>query len=82
MGRLIRLRLVEKTHLAGYGVRDDGTDDCRLCVTPREYACGENVHQLDGTLLRITEVFQADSANKSMRLLFHRSRGYAYMESV
>jgi len=26
VGRLIRLRLVEKTHLAGYEIKDDDTD--------------------------------------------------------
>ena len=54
VGRLIRLRLIEKTHLSGYAVQDDGTDGCRVCFTPREYACGENAHQLDGALLRVT----------------------------
>ena len=82
MGCFIHLHLVEKMHLARYTVQDDGTDGCRICFTPREYACGENVHQLDGALLRITEVFQADSANRSMRLLFYRNRGYAYAELI
>ena len=82
VGRLICLHLVEKVHLARYVVREDGTDGCCICFTPREYACGENVHQLDGALLRITEVFQADSANRSMWLLFHRNRGYAYADLI
>jgi hypothetical protein len=40
------------------------------------------VHQLYGALLRITEVVQADFANRSMRLLFHCNCGYAYAEMV
>ena len=28
VGRLIHLRLVEKTHLAGYEIKDDGMERC------------------------------------------------------
>jgi len=31
VGRLVCLRLVEQIHLVGYAVREDGTDDCRVC---------------------------------------------------
>jgi hypothetical protein len=82
VGRLVRLCLVEETHLAGYEVRGDGTDGCRVCFTPREYAIGENSQRLDGCLLRIMEVFLPDSENRSMRALYHRNRGYAYAETV
>lgn len=40
MGRLICLRLVENIHLAGYAVRDDGTDGCHMCFVAREYSSG------------------------------------------
>ena len=82
VGRLVRLRLVERTHLAGYAVRDDGTDGCRVCFTAREYAIGSMASRLDGCLLRITEVFLPDSGNSSVRALYHRNRGYAYAETV
>ena len=31
VGRLIHLHLVEKTHLAGYEIKDDGMEGCRIC---------------------------------------------------
>jgi hypothetical protein len=73
-------RLVEKTNLACYEVRDDGSDGCRVCFTAQEYAIGENATQLDGSLLRITEVSLPDSANRSTGALYHRNRGYVYVE--
>ena len=82
VGSLVRLRLVERTHLAGYAVRDDGTDGCRVCFTAREYATGSMANCLDGCLLWITEVFLSDSENRSERALYHRNRGYAYAETV
>ena len=78
----VRLRLVESTHFAGYNVRDDGTDGCRVCFAAREYAIAPNARLLDGALLRITEVFLPDTANMSMRQLYHRNRGYAYADVV
>ena len=82
VGRLVRLRLVERTHLAGYAVCDDGTDGCRVCFTAREYAIGSMASRLDGCLLRIMEVFLLDSGNSSVRALYHRKRCYAYAETV
>ena len=79
---LVRLRLVEVTRLAGYNVRNDGTDGCRVCFAAQEYATGPNAHILDGALLRITEVFLPDFGNSSVRALYHRNRGYAYSETV
>ena len=79
---LVRLRLVEFTHLAGYDVHDDGMDGCRVCFAAREYATGPNAQLLHGALLRITEVFLPDTANRSMRHLYHRNRGYAYADVV
>ena len=80
VGSLVRLRLVEGTHLAGYAVRGDGTDGCRVCFAAREYTTPDKAHSLHGSLLRITEVFLPDSENRSMRALYHRNRGYAYAE--
>jgi len=31
VGRLIRLRLVETTHFAGYEIEDDGVEGCHFC---------------------------------------------------
>ena len=82
MGRLVHLRLVEKTNLAVHEVRDDGSDGCRICFTAWEYAIGQNAQRLDGILLTVTEVFLPDSPNSSMRHLYHRNHGYAYDETV
>jgi len=79
---LVRLQRVEVTHLASYDVRDDGTDGCRVCFAAREYATGPNMQLLDGALLRVTEVFLPDTANRSMRALYYRNHGYAYAEIV
>lgn len=77
VGTMVRLRLVEETNLAGHLVREDGTDGCRVCFTAREYAIGPNACRLDGALVKITEVYLPDSVNSSMRMLYHRNRGYA-----
>ncbi len=82
VGMLIRLRRVDVTHLAGYDVRDDGTDGCRVCFAAREYTTGPNMQLLDSALLCVTEVFLPDTANRSMRALYYRNRGYAYAEIV
>jgi len=31
VGSLVRLCLVDTTHLAGYVLKDDGTDGCHVC---------------------------------------------------
>ena len=80
--RLVCLRLVERTHLVGYAVRDDGTDGSRVCFMAREYATGSMANRLDGCLLWITEVFLSDSENRSEHAMYHRNRDYAYAEAV
>ena len=75
VGRLIRLRLIEKTHLAGYAVQDDGTDGCCVCFAAEEYAIGNTVGKLNGAILRIMDVFTPDCANSSMRALYHCNCG-------
>ena len=60
---------MEKVLLACYLVNMDGMDGCCICFAACEYASGETAHLLDGSLLRITEVFLCDSLNKSMRVL-------------
>ena len=82
VGRLMRLCLIERIHLTGYEVYEDGTDGCRVCFTAREYAIGSMASRLDGCLLWIMEVFLPDSGNSSVRALYHRNRGYAYAETV
>jgi hypothetical protein len=44
--------------------------------------CNDNAHQLDGSSLRITEVFLPDSATRSMRALYYCNCSYAYAEIV
>ena len=41
VGRLVHLRLIEKTHLAGHEVQDDGSDGCPVCFAAHEYASGD-----------------------------------------
>ena len=82
VGRLIRLQLVEKTHLAGYEIKDDGMEGCRVCFAAREYVIGNSAGKLDGAILRIMAVFTPDCANSSMRALYHCNHGYAYAEVV
>jgi hypothetical protein len=82
VGLLIRLHLVEKIHLAGHKVNDNGSDGYRDCFAAREYLSGETARQFDGALLRITEVFLCNSPNTSIRALYYRNRGYAYAEMV
>ena len=60
VGRLIHLRLVENIHLAGYVIKDDGTEGCRVCFAAQEYAIGNTASKLDGAILRITAVFTPD----------------------
>ena len=73
---------MEKTHLACYEVREDGSDGCRVCFRAHEYAIGENATRLDGSLLRITEVFLPDSTYRRMRVVYQRNGGEAYAEIV
>ena len=82
MGRLVWLRLVERTNLTDYGVGEDGSDGFQVCFAEQEYVSGENGRRLDGSLVRITDVFLPDSGNQSMSALFHRNHGYAYAEIV
>jgi hypothetical protein len=82
VGSMVHLRLVEETNLAGYLVHNDGTDGCRVCFTAWEYAIGPNACHLDGSLLKIMEVYLPDSANSRMRMLHHRNRGYAIAVTI
>ena len=82
VGRLIRLRLVENTHHAGYEIKDDCMDGCLICFAAWEYAIGNTADKLGGAILRIADVFTPDCTNSSMRALYHCNRGYAYAEVV
>ena len=57
MGRLVRLSLVERIHLAGYAVQDDGMDGRPVCFAAQEYANGENAVCLGGLLLESQRCF-------------------------
>ena len=82
VGRLVCLHLVERIHLAGYAVQEDGTDDCLVHFASRECTNGDIAQHLDGCLLRIMEIFLPDSENCSMRVLYHCNRRYAYAKTV
>jgi hypothetical protein len=60
----------------------DRTDGWHICFAARKYASAETACLLDGSLLRITEVFLYDSPNKSMRVFYHQNQGYVYAETV
>lgn len=77
VGRFVSLFSVEETNLAGYAVEDEGTNGCQVCFSAYEYAMGENACRLDGSLLRISEIFLPNSANRSMRSLHHQHHGFA-----
>jgi hypothetical protein len=76
----LRMRLVDKTHLAVYQVLPDGSDGCRVCFAAREFAVGARGQSLDGCMVMITEMVLPDDANSAKRHLFHRNRGYAIAE--
>ena len=42
VGMKLRMRLVDKTHLAVYQVLPDGSDGCRVCFAVREFACNSS----------------------------------------
>ncbi len=79
---LICLHLVEKTHLAGYKVKDDGTDGCHIYFTAHEYTIGNTAMKLNNMVLRITDVVMPDCTNSSMRVLYHHNHGYASAEVI
>jgi hypothetical protein len=82
VGMLIRLRLVDVSHLAGYEVMPDGSDGCRVCFAAREFVIGRRGQRLDGAMVRIVDMVTLDDANSARRALFHRNRGYATAEVV
>jgi hypothetical protein len=73
----LRMRLVDKTHLAAYQVLPDRSDGCRVCFAAREFAVGARGQSLDGCMVVIKEMVLPDDANSAKRQLFHRNRGYA-----
>ena len=80
IGMLIRLRMVHGSHLAGYEVKSDGSDGCRVCFAAREFAIGSRGQHLDGATVQICEMVLPDDVNSAKRALFHRNRGYAIAE--
>jgi hypothetical protein len=78
IGVHLRLRSFVRHKLACYTMNKDGSDGCRVCFTAREYAVGDNDLQLDGAVVKITDVFTAEHENSTMRWLFFHNRGYTY----
>ena len=77
VGIHLRLRCYVRNELACYRIEENGFDGCRVCFTAREYASGDNVLCLDEAVVKITEVFTAEHANRTMRRLFFHNCGYA-----
>jgi hypothetical protein len=82
VGMKLRMRLVDKTNLAGYDIHPDGSDGCRVCFAAREFAVGQRGQVLDGCTVIINEVVLPDNPNSAKRHLYHRNRGYAIAEVV
>ena len=77
-GLHFRLRCFVQKELACYYMNDDGSDGCRVCFGVRAYTVGDNDRQLDGAIVKLTDVFTAENENRSMYHLFYRNCGYAY----
>jgi len=77
VGIHLRLRCFVRHQLACYTIEENGSDGCRVCFTAREYAAGDNDLRLDVAVVKITEVFTAEHANRTMRPLFFHNCGYA-----
>ena len=76
------MRLVDKTNLACYEMRPNGSDGCRFCFAVREFAVGRRGHFLDGCTVVIKELVLPDDTNSAKRHLYHRNRGYAIAEVI
>ena len=77
VGLCLHLCSFVQNELACSTMNEDGSDDCRVCFTAREYAAGDNDRRLDGAIVKITDVSSTDHQNHSMCHLFHRNCGYA-----
>ena len=71
VGLHLRLRSFVRNELACYIMKDDGSDGCHVCFTAREYAAGDNDCQLDGAIVKLTDVFMTEHENRSMCHLFY-----------
>ena len=71
VGLQIRMKMIDRMHLAGYLVNDDGSDGCRVCFAAREYAVGVRGQRLNGESVWIKEMVLPDDDNVSKRALFH-----------
>ncbi len=60
VGMKLRMRLVDKTHLAAYQVLPDRSDGCRVCFAAREFAVGARGQSLDGCMVVIKEMVLPD----------------------
>ena len=82
VGMELRLRMKIADELACYVIKPDGTDGCCVAFAAMEYAAGENGLRLNGSIVRMVEVFLPDNLNRTVRLLYHHNRGYAVGEIV
>ena len=82
VGMELRLRMKVADELACYVIKPDGTDGCCVAFAAKEYAVGENGLRLNGSIVRMVEVFLPDNLNRTVRLLYHHNCGYAVGEIV
>ena len=80
VGLHIRMKMVDRIHLAAHLVNDDGSDGCPVCFSAREYPVGVVGQRLDGASIWIKEMVLPDNENASKRALFHRNWGYVIAE--
>ena len=76
VGMKLWMRLVNKTHLAGYQMLPDESDGCHICFAAREFAVGQRGQCLDGCTVVIKEMVLPDDKNSAKRHLFHRNHGF------
>lgn len=61
----VALAMVEETHLSGYSLKDDGTDECHVCFNVQYHVIENAGHQLDhgGLFLRFCKQEHEDTVS-------------------
>jgi hypothetical protein len=68
--------MVNGNNLAGYQVKGNGSDGCRVCFVAKQYAIGVVGERLQGVIVSIEELVMPDDENTSKRAFYHHNRGY------
>jgi hypothetical protein len=70
VGLHLHLRSFVHHELTCYVMKDDGSDGCHFCFKTREYAAGNNDCQLDGAIVKLTDLFMAEHENRSSTISY------------